>query len=132
VVDAYADRLVVRDLPEGSATLRIGLRHPYFLPSPWITIPLQATLERGRTIDTRWMSAAFGGALVVVHPAAAVRVSGAKIAPRVVPLQDGRVEIPSLVPGLYRLELCSDAACKRVIETRNGLEVVALKTTEVR
>jgi hypothetical protein len=132
VVDAYADRLVVRDLPEGSATLRIGLRHPYFLPSPWITIPLQATLERGRTIDTRWMSAAFGGALVVVHPAAAVRVSGAKIAPRVVPLQDGRVEIPSLVPGLYRLELCSDAACKRVIETRDGLEVVALKTTEVR
>jgi len=132
VVDAYAERLVVRDLPEGAGVLQIRLRHPYFLPSPWITIPVEAMLERGRTFEVQHMLSAVGGALLVIHPAAAVRISGAAVEPRVVELLDGRVEVPSLPAGLYRVDLCSDAACKRILETRDGLEIQALGTTEVR
>jgi hypothetical protein len=132
IVESYETHLIVRGLPEGEARLEIRLLHPHFLPVPELTVRVEQTLERGRTVRLAPAIADVGGSLrVSSERGAAVRLTGPageEIASRPVSLFEGAVELPSLIPGDYEVELCADEACEQVLTTWNAVRIKSLRT----
>ncbi len=104
-----AGRFRVRGLPRGRQRLEVTLTHPHFLPGPSLTWPIDLELERGQFREVVAEVEALGGAIRLAAPVGAAALHGPWDEPRRLPLEDGQVTFPSLVPGRYRLELFHDA-----------------------
>ena len=115
-IEGRQRRLEVREMPRGEQTLEIFLEHPWFLPEPELLWELPVELERGMYRQIRLEIADLGGAvdlwgIPVAGRDAHVRAIRDQRSSRVVPVRDGRALIPSLIPGSWQIELCSDADC---------------------
>jgi hypothetical protein len=131
-VEAFRDHLLLRDLPEGDASLELTLLNDYFLPTTRLTIPVDATLQRGRTLSLSPAVAAIGG-IVNVSSAAGVaaRLAAEDMGERVAVMTEGSARFVGVPGGIYRLDLCADAKCAAILETLEAIEVRPSKTTEV-
>jgi hypothetical protein len=128
----FRELLVVRDLPVGEADLEIRLGHRYFLPDYWVTVPVQATLERGARIDLTVELTDVGGSIAIRSADAAVaRLTAADGRERTATFGDGSTRIDNLPEGSYRLDLCADTDCTTVFRTRPDVTVTRLQTTEL-
>ena len=127
-------RYQFRDLPEGEARLTAIVRNPFFLPGPEIRVTVEATLERGKTVEIAPPLAGIGGAIEISLPddlAGAVVAARAIREPigeepaeaRIWQVRDTDVLIPSLPQGTYRVEVCLDAECEDVRAPWGVLEV---------
>jgi hypothetical protein len=137
---AEPSRVQFRDLPEGPVDLTLTLHNPLFLPGPSLTVPIQATLERGTTLERAPRLAGIGGAIVARLPDspafAAVLVEriedppDPQAEPWIIEIEGRSVLIPSLVPGLYRVLACADTACEELTDLWKPVDVPAGVITE--
>lgn len=129
------DGVQFRDLPEGLARLSAIVRSPFFLPDPEQRVDIETRLERGRTVELEPPVVGIGGAIEIPLPddLAAVVVAaralplqpGEKpVKPKIWAVHEGRVRIPSLVAGAYRIEICVEPTCAEPRSLREPLEVV--------
>lgn len=109
-------RLEVRGMPRGEQVLEVTLEHPWFLPSSELTWELPFELERGMYHQVTIEVEALGGAIDLrgfdEGGRRFVRAVGGEWASELVPLLQERAVIPSLVPGLWRVELCLTVDCQ--------------------
>jgi len=111
-------RFEVRAMPRGEQILEIHFEHPWFLPTPKLVWEIPIELERGMYHEVEIEVEALGGAIdlrgldVLANGAdAAVRAVGGEFFSETVKVRDGRALLPSLVPGVWRVELCAAADC---------------------
>jgi hypothetical protein len=129
-------RLRLRDFPPPAALrgrveprpplLEITLVHPHLLPAPRQRWLAEMALERGRFEEIVLQVEALGGAVAVEGEGFRASLSTPDGEVREALFEDGKAEIPSLVPGRYALRI-EDAAGKTAREWRD-LEVVAGQT----
>jgi len=132
IVDAYRDRVILRGLPPGRGRLDATLRNRFFLPAPQVETALEGEFDRGRLVRGSPAVASIGGALRVSGSTAlAVRVLAPDGSARIQALALGRVEVPSLPAGSYRVELCADAACATGAPAPLGVELAPRRITDV-
>jgi len=115
-------RLELRGMPRGEQVLEVRLEHPWFLPAPELLWEVPIELERGMFREVELEVEALGGAidlrgLEVETPGsdATVRAVQGKFSTERVEVDHGRALIPSLPPGLWRLELCLDVDCEEAV-----------------
>ncbi len=117
------DRVMLRELPEGEWTLNVTISHPFFVPAAPVRLSVPVKLERGARTHARFEVAAVGGAIAIEAPAGAARLSGPEGPARVVAAKDGSIAIDGVSPDAYRVELCEDAACARVVRRWDEVRV---------
>jgi len=127
------DRIQFRDLAAGPAEMTVTLRNPLFLPQPTLTVPINTTLERGKTYEVAPRLQGIGGAIDVILPDepvfAAVVVTRVDddtkppIEPWILEVQGPSMLIPSLIPGTYEIAACPDPACEQRVDLWNAIDV---------
>jgi hypothetical protein len=131
-VEARTDHLIVRDLPEGDAVLELTLTNDYFLPTTRLTIPVDATLQRGRTLSLSPAVTAIGGIVELSATAGvAARLENPDAGERIAVVSEGRARFAGVPEGSYRLEVCEDTECGTILETIEAVKVKPAKTIEV-
>ncbi len=131
-VDIYKDHVVVRGLPEGTGRIDLTLLNRFFRPDPELEVAVEDEFDRGRTFGTFPVVKGIGGVLRVADAAAAaVRLTAADGVARIEELDRGRVEVPSLEPGAYEVELCPDLACTESSHRWRAVEVEAHQVVEL-
>lgn len=118
------ERVVIRELPEGEWTLSLSMSHPFFLPALPVRLSVPFKLERGVQVRAGVEIVSVGGAVLVDAPAGVARLTDPDGVKRLEPAKDGRVAIDGVAPGAYRVEMCEDDACARVIRRWDGVRVV--------
>ncbi len=98
-------RILVRGLPRGPQRLEITLRHPHLLPEPSLAWRLPLELERGNYREFVLEVESLGGSISISGPGGPALLHSEAAEPRELTLAPGEFEIPSLLPGRYRLEL---------------------------
>ncbi len=131
-VDIYKDHVVVRGLPEGTGRIDLTLLNRFFRPDPELEVVVEAEFDRGRIVETFPVVKGIGGVLRVADTAAAaVRVTADDGVARIEELDRGRVDVPSLEPGTYEVELCPDPACAESSRRWPVVEVEAYQVVEL-
>ncbi|NIM62528.1 MAG: hypothetical protein GTN89_15955 [Acidobacteria bacterium] len=137
---AEPDHVQFRDLPEGEIRSTVTLWNPLFLPKPSLDISVNATLERGKTVEVSPPLPGIGGAIEI--DLAQVQLDGASVrAIRVAPLHErpgertseprnvevdgSKVIVTSLPEGDYDLDLCFDLECASRVPLWRGVEIEA-------
>jgi len=118
------ERVAIRELPEGEWTLDLSMSHPFFVPALPVRLSLPVKLDRGVQLRAGVEIVSAGGAVVIDSPAGSARVTGPDGKPRLESATDGRIAIDGVVPGSYRVELCEDASCARVLKQWDAVQVV--------
>lgn len=118
------DRIVLRELPPGEWTLDVTMSHPFFVPAIPLHLSIPVELERGMQIRADVEVAFVGGAIVIEAPSGSARLTGPDGVMRVTEAKDGTIAIDGVAPGSYRVELCEDAACARVVRRWDEVRVV--------
>jgi len=128
------DRVVIRELPEGEWTLDVTISHPFFVPAVPLRLSVPVKLERGVHVRAGVDVASVGGSVVIDEPEGSARLTGPDGTTRIESAKDGRIAIDGVTPGAYRVELCEDDACARVIRRWDRVQLargkqVALTTS---
>ena len=118
------ERVVIRELFEGEWTLEVSMSHPFFLPNIPVRLSLPVKLERGVQLRAGVEIVSVGGAVVIDAPGGVARTTGPDGVTRLESAKDGRVAIYGVAPGSYRVELCEDASCARVLRRWDRVQVV--------
>lgn len=128
-ITAREDRFEVRDLPRGRVKLAFTLSHPCFVPTPLLGWETEVVdLERGSFLELAPLFDTMGGAIRVEGEGALARLTGAGVEAADVPVEDGEAWFVSLLPALYQVTLCGDAACERPLGEWRGVEVAPGET----
>ncbi len=100
------------------------MSHPFFVPAIPLHLSIPVELERGMQIRADVEVAFVGGAIVIEAPSGSARLTGPDGVMRVTEAKDGTIAIDGVAPGSYRVELCEDAACARVVRRWDEVRVV--------
>jgi hypothetical protein len=105
------DAVILWDLPEGQATVRVELDHPHVLAGTPTSWSWELDLEPGRSYPVSVDLQPYAGALLVRTTGAAVAAWSPSGQRTVLPVEENRVYLPHLAPGDYRAAVCADAGC---------------------
>ena len=133
----HEDRYQLRDVPSPASRsttakpkrLEISLVHPHLLPAPVQRWQMDFELERGSYEEIVLQVEALGGAITVTGEGAVGRLVGPGEGVQEASFNDGEVEFPSQVPGLYRLQV--EDASGEVVRVWDALDVQAGQTHEL-
>ena len=115
--------MVIRELFEGEWTLEVSMSHPFFLPNIPVRLSVPVKLERGVQLRAGVEIVSVGGAVVIDAPAGVAHMTGADGVTRLETAKDGRVAIDGVAPGSYRVEMCEDDACARILRRWDTVQV---------
>jgi len=118
------ERVVIRELPEGEWALDLSMSHPFIVPNVSVRLSVPVKLERGVQLHASVEIVSVGGAVVIEAPTGVARMTGPEGVTRLESAKDGRVAIDGVAPGSYRVELCEDASCARVLKQWDAVQVV--------
>ncbi len=136
---AEPPRVQFRDLPEGQIRSTVTVWNPLFLPDPALSVAINATLERGRTVETSAAVEGIGGAIEIdlsqvqepEHPVRAIRVEPIResdsepVEPWLVGVDGTSVIVPSLPEGSYDFDLCFDVECSSRVPLWRDVPITA-------
>ena len=131
------DRILLRGAPGGRLRLDLTLTHPHLLPEPSLSWQIEMELERGRFVEIAPEVEALGGAILIAGgtaakaglPLYALLKGPDDIVVRRTAFEDGEAEVPSIVPGRYRLEVIAEG--DEPIRVWKDLEVQAGETSHL-
>ncbi len=129
-VTRQKDRILLRGAPAGQLRLDLTLSHPHLLPEPSLSWQLELELERGDFQQISPEVEALGGAVVISGAGVSASLHSPEGEVRRVSFRDGKAELPSLVPGRYRLEVQGPAA--EPVQVWQDLQVRAGETLDLR
>lgn len=118
------ERVTIRELPEGEWTLDLTMSHPFFVPALPVRLSVPVKLERGVQLQAGVEIVAVGGAVAIEAASGTARLSGPDGQTRLEPAKDGRVTIDGVALGSYRVELCEDPSCGRVLRRWDRVQVI--------
>jgi len=131
VAETSADRILLRELPEGDAELDLTIDHPYFLPSAKIHGSFPVELVRGGITPVFLTVDAIGGAVRVRGTGLTARLLAANGTARVARIADGAALFEGVAPGIYRAELCGNVGCSEILRAWDRVIVNIATTAEL-
>jgi len=117
------ERVAIRELSEGEWTLDVTMSHPFFVPALPVRLSVPVKLERGVQLRAGVQIVAVGGAVAIDASAGTARLSGPDGLTRLESAKDGRIAIDGVAPGAYRVELCEDVSCARILRRWDAVQV---------